>query len=133
MRIRGLVIFLCALLALVPLACSGDDDEAAPTSPDSTVTVPDTSTGAVESPPTETPPPTAPPATADPAVIADAAGKTAAQKSARIATNVRVNIPGTGQNRFSGSGAFDFDRRVGEMTLKLLEGEGTGTAAGQSK
>jgi hypothetical protein len=135
MRIRGLVIVLCALLALGPLACSGDDDEGpaaegTTTAPTTGASGETTSTGASEQPATTT---QASPATADPAVIADAAGKTAEQGSARIATNVRIATPGVGQDRFSGEGAFDFQRRAGQMTLQLIEGQGAGTAAGESK
>ena len=65
-------------------------------------------------------------------MIADAAAKTAAAGSARVATEVRVADPGRGQTRFTGNGAFDFEQRKGEMTLKLVEGD-AGAFAGESK
>jgi len=90
------------------------------------------SSGATEQPPATTTGPTAGGETVDPALIADAAGKTAAAGSARVATEVRVADPGRGQTRFSGKGAFDFEQRKGEMTLRLVEGE-EGAFGGRSK
>ena len=68
----------------------------------------------------------------EPALIAEAAAKTTAAKTARIATLVRVVEPG-GQQRFGGQGKFDFERRAGEMALRLIEGEEGGAGFGQSK
>jgi hypothetical protein len=110
---------------LVPVACSGDDEpegSATTTGAPSTETTPDPSTGETEEAPTST---EAVGEQIDPAVIADAAAKTAEAKTARIATLVRVAEPG-GQQRFGGQGQFDFERRVGRMTLELIEGEAAG-------
>jgi len=119
------VLVLC--LALLPLGCSGDDDpEGSATTTSSTPTETTTvgSTGETEA---------APPSTTgaavgeqvEPAVIAEAAAKTTEAKTARISTLVRVVQPG-GQERFSGRGKFDFERRAGRMALKLIEGESAG-------
>jgi hypothetical protein len=125
---------LGAALALSPAACSGDGDET--TTAAATAAAPaakqPTSTGAEEQPPATTTEPAAAPGTADQALIADAAAKTAAARSARVATTVRVSDPGRGQVRFVGEGAFDFERRRGEMTLRLLEGE-AGAFGNESK
>jgi hypothetical protein len=133
MPLRGVaLIVLLAALALVPAACSGDDEAApATTAPTATEAPPATSTGEAEPPPPATTEPSAV-VEADPALIADAAGKTAAAGSAKVATNVRVNDPGRGQVRFSGQGAFDFDERKGEMSLRLLEGD-EGAFGGRSQ
>jgi hypothetical protein len=124
---------LGAALALSLAACSGDGETttAAATATAPAATQP-TSTGAEEQPPATTTEPAAVPGTADPALIADAAAKTAAARSARVATTVRVSDPGRGQVRFEGEGAFDFERRRGEMTLRLLEGE-AGAFGNESK
>lgn len=129
MGIRGAAVALGAALALVPVACSGEDESAATTS---TGPPPATSTGETEQAPATTTGPATGGETADPALIADAAGKTAAAGSARVATEVRVADPGRGQTRFSGAGAFDFEQRKGEMTLRLVEGE-EGAFGGESK
>jgi hypothetical protein len=131
MGIRGVAAVLVAMLALVAVACSGEEDEprsaATPAGPATTVEQP-VSTGAAEEPP--------PPAAttdaeeeaepADAAVLADAAAKTAAARSARVSTSVLVTDPAGGRARFSGKGAFDFERRVGRMDLRLLEGDDGG-------
>jgi hypothetical protein len=133
-RIRGAAVVLGAALALVPIACSGDDEETtgAATATAPTTTQP-TSTGAAEEPvETATQPAAAAAGTVDPGLIAAAAGKTAAAGSARVETSVLVVDPGRGQTRFSGKGAFDFEQRKGEMTLRLIEG-GEGAFGGQSK
>ncbi len=135
MRLRGLTVVLWAALALFAAACSGEDDEprsATPTSSGVEPTTEPTSTGASEQPPATTTTPSAVEA-ADPAVIAGAASNTVAAGSAKVVTNVRITVPGRGQDRFSGKGAFDFENRVGEMTLRLLEGEGEGAAGSESK
>jgi hypothetical protein len=127
MRTGGPALGLWLMLALLPVACSGDDEpEGVATNPGatSTETTPAGSTGETEQ---------APPATTgaaageqvEPAVIAEAAAKTTAAKTARIATLVRVVEPG-GQERFGGQGQFDFERRAGRMTLELIEGESAG-------
>ncbi|HXV34084.1 MAG TPA: hypothetical protein VD769_08750 [Gaiellaceae bacterium] len=131
---RGVAAMLGAALALALAACSGDDEE---TTGATTATAPaatqPTSTGAADEPaPATTTGPLAGGETADPALLADAAGTTAAARSARVATSVRVRSPEQGQTRFSGEGAFDFERRRGEMTLELLEG-GAGGFGGQSE
>ena len=131
MGIRGAAVVLGAALALVAAACSGDDETAASTAPTATEAPPATSTGATEQPPATTTEPSSV-VEADPALIADAAGKTAAAGSARVATEVRVADPGREQTRFSGEGAFDFEQRKGEMTLRLVEGE-EGAFGGRSK
>ena len=134
MRIRGAAVVLGAALALVATACSGDDEETATGA--ATATAPaatqPTSTGAAEEPAETVTQPTAAGGTVDPAVIAGAAGKTAAAGSARVETSVLVVDPGRGQTRFSGKGAFDFEERNGELTLRLVEGEG-GAFGGRSK
>jgi len=123
MRIRGLALVLVFAFALLPVACSGDDEPegsgstAAATTTEAT---PETTTGEAEEAPTSTG--AAVGEQVDPAVIADAAAKTTEAKTARVATLVRVAEPG-GQQRFGGQGRFDFERRAGEMTLKLIEGE----------
>ena len=133
MRSRGLLVVLSAL-ALVSAACAGDEDApqaattTAVTGATSTEPAPETSTGATEQPPVTTTEPGAV-VEASPALIEEAVGETAAAESAKIATAVRI-VEGAGQTRFSGRGAFDFQERSGEMTLRLLEGEG---APGESK
>jgi hypothetical protein len=112
-------------LALVPVACSGDDEtegSATTTAATPTETTPESTSG-TEDAPTSTE--AAVGAQVDPSVIAEAAQKTAEAKTARIATLVRVAEPG-GQQRFGGRGRFDFERRAGEMTLELIEGESAG-------
>jgi hypothetical protein len=117
---------LLLALALLPPACSGDDE------PESAATTAATATGATpQSTAAETQ--EAPPATTgagvgetvEPSVLADAAAKTAEAGTARVATAVRVVELG-GQQRFSGQGRFDFARRAGRMTLQLIEGEAAG-------
>jgi hypothetical protein len=130
MGIRGVAVVLVAMLALAPVGCSGGEEEprsATPAGPTTTVQQP-VSTGATEEPP--------PPATttqaegggesADAALLADAAETTTAAGSARVSTSVLVTDAAGGRARFSGKGAFDFDRRVGEMDLRLLEGDDGG-------
>jgi hypothetical protein len=122
MRIRGLAFVLLFAFALLPVACSGDDEpegSATTTGATTTEAPPETTTGEEEAPTTTGP---AIGEQVDPAVIAEAAAKTAEAKTARIATLVRVAEPG-GQQRFGGQGRFDFQRRAGEMTLELIEGE----------
>jgi hypothetical protein len=114
---------LLLALALLPLACSGDDEpeSAATTAATATEPAPGSTAGETDEAPTSTG--VAVGEQVDPAVIAEAAAKTAEAKTARIATQVRVVEPGVGQDRFGGRGRFDFERRVGEMTLQLVEGE----------
>jgi hypothetical protein len=123
MRIRGLALVLLSAFALLPIACSGDDEPegSATTAATTTEAAPGTTTGETEQAPTTTG--SAIGGQVDPALISEAAARTTAAKTARIATLVRVNEPGTGQQRFGGRGRFDFERRAGEMTLKLVEGE----------
>ena len=127
MRTGGLALVLWLALALLPVACSADDEpegSATTTAATPTETAPESSTGETE----EAAPTTTGAAVGEqvePAVIAEAAAKTTAAKTARIATLVRVAEPG-GQERFSGQGRFDFERRAGRMTLKLIEGEAAG-------
>jgi hypothetical protein len=123
MHTRGLALVLLFAFALLPLACSGDDEpEGTATTSAATTTEssPETTTGETEDAPTTTE--AAVGEQVDPAVIAEAAAATTAAKTARIATSVRVAEPG-GQDRFRGQGRFDFERRAGEMTLELVEGE----------
>lgn len=122
MRRRGLIA-LWAALALLPLACAGEDEE--PSARPATTTVAGTTSAA----PTETAAPlttTAETATtgesADPAAIAEAAGTTAAQGSARVATSVTVTGPGDPEQSFEGEGAFDFERSSGRMTIRPESG-----------
>jgi hypothetical protein len=124
---RGVAAVLGAALALALAACSGEDEETtgATTATTSAPAQP-TSTGAEEEPAPATTQPAAAGETADPALLAEAAGETAAARSARVATSVLVRSPEQGQTRFSGEGAFDFERRRGTMTLQLLEGEERG-------
>jgi hypothetical protein len=114
---------LLLALALLPLACSGDDEpeSAATTAATATEPAPGSTAGETDEAPTSTG--VAVGEQVDPAVIAEAAAKTVEAKTARIATQVRVVEPGVGQERFGGRGRFDFERRVGEMTLQLVEGE----------
>lgn len=133
MHTRGLALVLWPALALLPVACSGDDEpegSATNTGATSTETTPEGSTGETE----EALPATTGAAVGEqvePAVIAEAAAKTTAAKTARIATLVRVVEPG-GQERFGGQGRFDFERRAGEMALRLIEGE-VGAGGGNAK
>lgn len=126
MRTGGLALVLWLALALLPVACSGDDDpegSATTTGATSTETA-ESSTGQTEeAPPTSTG--AAVGEQVEPAVIADAAAKTREAKTARVATLVRVVEPG-GQQRFGGQGTFDFERRAGQMALRLIEGESAG-------
>ncbi len=127
MRTGGLALVLWLALALLPAACSGDDEpEGSPTNTGgtSTETTAEGSTGETEeAPPTSTG--AAVGEQVEPAVIADAAARTREAKTARVATLVRVVEPG-GQQRFGGQGKFDFERRAGRMTLRLIEGESAG-------
>jgi hypothetical protein len=125
MRTGGSAVVLLLALALLPLACSGDGEpeSAATTAATATEATPESTAGETEE---------APPATGaevgeavDPSVLADAAANTAEARTARVATAVRVVEPG-GQQRFSGQGRFDFERRAGRMTLQLIEGEAAG-------
>jgi hypothetical protein len=132
MRIRGLAPVLLLALALLPIACSGDDEPegSATTGASTTTEAPsESTTGEAEEAPTTTG--AAVGEQVDPAVIAEAAAKTTEAKTARVATLVRVVEPG-GQQRFGGQGRFDFERRAGEMTLRLIEGE-AGTGFGNAK
>jgi hypothetical protein len=132
MRIRGLAFVLLFAFALLPIACSGDDEpEGSATTGAATTTeaAPQTTTGEAEEAPTSTG--AAVGEQVDQAVIAEAAAKTTAAKTARIATLVRVVEP-EGQQRFGGQGKFDFENRAGEMTLRLIEGE-PGAGGGQGK
>jgi hypothetical protein len=127
MRTAGLALVLWLALALLPVACSGDDEpEGSPTntSGTSTETTAEGSTGETEE---EAPTSTgaAVGEQVEPAVIADAAARTREAKTARVATLVRVVEP-DGQQRFGGQGTFDFARRAGRMTLRLIEGESAG-------
>lgn len=125
MRTGRLALVLWLSLALVPVACSGDDEpESAATSPDGTSTeaTPADTTQAEEAPTSSQ---AAEGERVEQSMFAEAAAKTAEAKTARVATLVRVVEPG-GQQRFGGRGRFDFERRVGEMTLELIEGEGAG-------
>lgn len=126
MRTGGLALVLWLALALLPVACSGDDEpEGSATTAAATTTEapPESTTGETEESPTTTVAGAG--AQVDPAVIAQAAANTTAAKTARIATLVRVVEPG-GQERFGGQGRFDFERRAGRMTLELIEGESAG-------
>jgi hypothetical protein len=127
MRTGGFALVLWLALALLAVGCSGDSDpegSATNTGGTSTETTAEGSTGE-----TEEAPPTSPGAAVgeqvEPAVIADAAANTREAKTARVATLVRVVEPG-GQQRFGGQGKFDFERRAGRMTLRLIEGESAG-------
>jgi hypothetical protein len=125
MRIGGLALVLWLALALLPVACSGDEESegsATTTAATSTETTSESTTG-TEDAPTSTE--AAVGEQVDPSVIAEAAEKTTEAKTARIATLVRVAEPG-GQQRFGGRGRFDFERRAGEMMLELIEGESAG-------
>lgn len=133
MRTGGLALVLWLALALLPLACSGDDEPESSdtTSPaTATETAPEGETGEAEQAPTTTG--AAVGEAVEPALIAEAAAKTTAAKTARIATQVRVVEPGSGQQRFGGQGKFDFEQRAGEMSLRLIEGD-EGAGFGQSK
>jgi hypothetical protein len=131
MRIRGLALVLLFAFALLPIACSGDDEPegSATTTAATTEAAPESTSGEAEEVPTSTE--AAVGGQVDPAVIAEAAAKTKDAKTARIATLVRVVEPG-GQQRFGGRGRFDFERRAGEMTLSLIEGE-PGAGGGNAK
>jgi len=131
MRTGGLALVLWLALALLPVACSGDDEPegSATTAATATEAPPESTTGEAEDAPTSTG--SAVGEQVEPAVIAEAAAKTTAAKTARIATLVRVVEPG-GQERFGGQGRFDFERRAGEMTLRLIEGE-AGAGGGNAK
>src|SRR5918994_5478786 len=131
MRTGGLALVLLLALALPALACSGDDEsESSATTMAATVTETEPQgTGEAEEAPTSTG--AAVGEQVDPAVIAEAAANTTQAKTARIATLVRVVEPG-GQQRFGGQGRFDFERRAGEMTLELIEGE-PGAGFGNAK
>jgi hypothetical protein len=122
---RGLIVAVWAALGLLPLACTGDDEEVrradADAAPSVATTIGPTSTGALEESPTATAE-AAPSETADPAVIANAAGATAGAGSARVATSVTVIGPGDLKQSFGGDGEFDFDRRIGRLTLDLGDG-----------
>jgi hypothetical protein len=118
-RFRGLPLALAAALALAASACGGDDEPAStPLVVPPAVTEAATDTGAVEEPTSSTPE-AASGETADPAVIADAAASTAAQRSARVATSLTVTGADGGAQDFGGEGAFDFERRTGEVALSL--------------
>jgi hypothetical protein len=136
MGIRGVAVVLVAMLALAPVGCSGEEEPrgaATYSGPTTTVEQP-VSTGAAEEPPAATTSQAEGGGTpADASLIADAAARTAAARSARVSTSVLVTDPAGGRARFSGKGAFDFERRVGWMDLRLLEGDdggygGTSTA-----
>ena len=131
MRIGGLALVLWLPLALLPVACSGDDEPegSATTAATATEGPPESTTGEAEDAPTSTGSVVG--EQVEPAVIAEAAAKTTAAKTARFATLVRVAEPG-GQERFGGQGRFDFERRAGEMTLRLIEGE-AGAGGGNAK
>ena len=131
MRIGGLALVLWLPLALLPVACSGDDEPegSATTAATATEGPPESTTGEAEDAPTSTGSVVG--EQVEPAVIAEAAAKTTAAKTARFATLVRVAEPG-GQERFGGQGRFDFERRAGEMTLRLIEGE-AGAGGGKAK
>jgi hypothetical protein len=131
MQARGLALVLWLPLALLPVACSGDDEPegSATTAVTATEAPPESTTGETEEAPTSTGSPVG--EQVEPAVIAEAAAKTTAAKTARIATLVRVVEPGR-QERFGGQGRFDFERRAGEMTLRLIEGE-AGAGGGNAK
>jgi hypothetical protein len=121
----GGLIALWAALALAAASCSGGDDEQQA----GATTTAQSSTGAAEDPPATTQPPAG---ESDAGLVADAARQTVSAGSARVATIVRVIHPGTGQDRLSGSGAFDFEESVGRMAIKLVEGDdsaGTETTA----
>jgi hypothetical protein len=123
MRFRGLALVLLLAFALVPIACSGDDEPESATTAAATTTeaTPESTTGEAEEAPATTGAEVG--EQVDPAVIAEAAARTAAAQTARVATQVRIAEPGVGQERFGGRGRFDFERRAGEMTLELIEGE----------
>ena len=127
MRTGGLALVLWLALALLPVACSGDDEPESSgmsTGATRTDTIGEGSTGETEeAPPTSTG--AAVGEQVEPTVIADAAAKTRAAKTARVATLVHVVEPG-GQQRFGGQGKFDFERRAGRMMLRLIEGESAG-------
>jgi hypothetical protein len=132
MRTGGLAVVLWLTLALLPVACSGDDEpEGSATTAAATTTEapPESTTGETEESPTTTGAGMG--EQVEPAVIAEAAARTTAARTARIATLVRVVEPG-GQQRFGGQGRFDFERRAGEMTLRLIEGE-AGAVGGNAK
>src|SRR5918996_2161386 len=119
----GLVGALWAALALLPLACAGDEEEpsraATTTATTSTATGESTSTGAQEQSPTTTTQAESGGETADAAVIAAAAARTAETGSARVATSVTVAGPGDLEQSFGGEGAVDFERRAGRVTIEL--------------
>jgi hypothetical protein len=126
MRAGGLALVLWLSLALAPVACSGDDEsESAATSPGSTSTETASTGTTTEAEETPTSTQAAVGEQVEASVITEAAAKTAEAKTARVATFVRVVEP-AGQQRFGGQGRFDFDRRAGQMTLQLIEGEGSG-------
>jgi hypothetical protein len=112
---------LWTALALTPLACSGagGDEPSAVTA--TTVAATSREAGAPTSTEASEPAPTMtkaePVETADPAVVAEAARKTAELGSARVATTVEVTGPGDVQQTLAGEGAFDFERRAGELSL----------------
>lgn len=128
MRTGGLALVLWLALALVPVACSGDDEpESSATSPGSTTSeTSEGSTGeALETERAATSTQAAEGEQVEPSLISEAAAKTREAKTARVATLVRV-VEAGGQQRFGGQGKFDFERRAGEMTLELIEGENAG-------
>jgi hypothetical protein len=122
-RRRGVLVALWTALALTPLACSGGDGDEPSAATATTVAA--TSTEAAVPTSTEAPEPAPTPTeaepveTAPPAVVAGVARKTAEQGSARVATTVGVTRPGDVEQTLEGEGAFDFERRAGELTLRL--------------
>jgi hypothetical protein len=99
---------LGAALAHSPAACSGDGDETTTAAATAATPTQPTSTGAEEQPPATMTEPAAAPGTADPALIADAAAKTAAARSARVATTVRVSDPGRNLQNVADATGVDF-------------------------
>jgi hypothetical protein len=132
MRTGGLALVLLLALALLPVACSSDDEpesSGTTTVATPTETAPEDTTGTEEAP---TSTGAAVGEQVDPSVIAAAAAATTEANTARIATAVRVAESG-GQQRFGGQGKFDFERRAGQMTLRLIEGEIESAGFGNSK
>ena len=114
---------LWTALALAPLACGGGDGDEPSAATATTVAATSTEAAAPTSTESSEPAPTTaeaePGETAAPALVAGAARKTAEQGSARVATAVDVTGPGDVEQTLEGEGAFDFERRAGELTLRL--------------
>jgi hypothetical protein len=100
--VRRLVLLVALALALASAACAGDDGNE----------------GTADRPATEaSPEATATTADSTEDLVAEAAESTSGEGSSLVAVEATISLPGQAEQTFSAEGAFDYEKRLGSMTI----------------